>query len=710
MRRHGLGMLRVFLRQGKALRESAPVWEGATSCHPPTGLAKGIGALSGVHHTAWRASLRTGSDGGVGAASSLRETLRQLRTSVHAHPAGFVAQTSRKQTLRSLSMVPAARQGGISEGGRLVSQALVLAGLRMDRRSLALMFPAGILLVPSAVVHMLSRSRASDHVGLVDSAESSQSDLFDTSGGLLFKAKLFARAALLAVLFTPAMLLGLVAMQFKQAWVRQQFAILLHKTLEVAGPAFIKWGQWAAARPDIFPADLCDQLKKLHENAPSHDFVYTRRTVERAFGMPLDSVFLEFDPEPLGCGAVGQVHKAVLRPEVAEAIPEGVIPRQPGESLTVAVKVRHPSVRELINLDFKIMVAVARQVGKLSYFNWLPVEDTIKQFRTQLSAQVDFLHEARQLTRFRHNFRFWPNVTFPRPVYPWVSESVLVEEYVNGRSIAHYIEERERSLFETTKQTATSPVATTALESAQATGGIASAASPDEVTSPLCRSLAQVGLNIILKMFLVDNFVHADLHPGNIYVRAEPQEPSWWLMKQIYWLFPSLAKTPQVVLIDAGMTNELTQKDSRGLLSFFQALNNMDGAGAAQAMLQLARPVSEETGQAFTQELADLFNRAKASFSMDPLHDDYYNMGRGMKDSLDVLRKHRVSIESSVCSMIVTAITLEHMMWQLDPMLQVMDALDGVLRRLDLAQAFPAIAGIAERCVGIFGFKAFGSA
>ena len=40
---------------------------------------------------------------------------------------------------------------------------------------------------------------------------------------------------------------------------------------------------------------------------------------------------------------------------------------------------------------------------------------------------------------------------------------------------------------------------------------------------------------------------------------------------------------------------------------------------------------------------------------------------------------------------------------------QVMDALDGVLRRLNVAQAFPAIAGVAERMVGIFGFKAFGT-
>jgi hypothetical protein len=30
-----------------------------------------------------------------------------------------------------------------------------------------------------------------------------------------------------------------------------------------AGPAFIKWGQWAATRPDLFPTDLCHSLEQL---------------------------------------------------------------------------------------------------------------------------------------------------------------------------------------------------------------------------------------------------------------------------------------------------------------------------------------------------------------------------------------------------------------------------------------------------------------
>lgn len=35
-------------------------------------------------------------------------------------------------------------------------------------------------------------------------------------------------------------------------------------TLERAGPAFIKWGQWAATRHDLFPPDFCKSLEQLH--------------------------------------------------------------------------------------------------------------------------------------------------------------------------------------------------------------------------------------------------------------------------------------------------------------------------------------------------------------------------------------------------------------------------------------------------------------
>lgn len=58
--------------------------------------------------------------------------------------------------------------------------------------------------------------------------------------------------------------------------VRVQAATVVH----AAGPAFIKWGQWAATRPDMFPADLCRILAALQTGAPRHDFRYASAASE----------------------------------------------------------------------------------------------------------------------------------------------------------------------------------------------------------------------------------------------------------------------------------------------------------------------------------------------------------------------------------------------------------------------------------------------
>lgn len=85
----------------------------------------------------------------------------------------------------------------------------------------------------------------------------------------------------------------------------------LVKQMERAGPSFIKLGQWAASRADLFPAALCDLMSKLHSNGQPHSIKHTKRALERAFGMRFDEVFEEFDETPIGCGAIAQVSSSI---------------------------------------------------------------------------------------------------------------------------------------------------------------------------------------------------------------------------------------------------------------------------------------------------------------------------------------------------------------------------------------------------------------
>ncbi len=56
-------------------------------------------------------------------------------------------------------------------------------------------------------------------------------------------------------------------------------ALARRRTLERGGPAFIKWGQWAATRRDLFPPDLCVELEKLHTQAPAHGMRFTEAAI-----------------------------------------------------------------------------------------------------------------------------------------------------------------------------------------------------------------------------------------------------------------------------------------------------------------------------------------------------------------------------------------------------------------------------------------------
>lgn len=242
---------------------------------------------------------------------------------------------------------------------------------------------------------------------------------------------LLLRALYLAILFSPSIMMAPFAdsfgIQFRKMWLQ-----VVHRTLERAGPAFIKWGQWAATRPDLFPRDLCTKLSELHTKAPEHSFAYTRKTIEKAFGRKLSEIFENFEETPVASGSIAQVHRASLRFRY---------PGQQMKPMVVAVKVRHPGVGESIRRDFVIINSVAKISNFIPTLKWLRLDESVQQFAVFMMSQVDLAREAAHLSRFIYNFRQWKNVSFPKPVYPLVHPAVLVETYEQGESVSHYVDE-----------------------------------------------------------------------------------------------------------------------------------------------------------------------------------------------------------------------------------------------------------------------------
>jgi aarF domain-containing kinase len=88
---------------------------------------------------------------------------------------------------------------------------------------------------------------------------------------------------------------------------REQYWLeLVTSTLEMAGPTFVKLGQWASTRPDIFHPDSCFALSRLHHDVHHIPFDDAKRVVELAFNAKLSDIFSEFQREPIGSGCVAQ--------------------------------------------------------------------------------------------------------------------------------------------------------------------------------------------------------------------------------------------------------------------------------------------------------------------------------------------------------------------------------------------------------------------
>lgn len=242
---------------------------------------------------------------------------------------------------------------------------------------------------------------------------------------------LFFRISFLAILFSPALAMApfvdMFGIKFRKTWLH-----LVHHTLEAAGPAFIKWGQWAATRPDLFPNDLCTELAKLHSKAPSHSFAYSKRSIEKAFNRKLTDIFENFEETPVASGSIAQVHRASLR---------FLYPNQRLKNpIEVAVKVRHPGVGESIRRDFVIINLVAKISRFIPALNWLRLDESVRQFAVFMMSQVDLAREAVHLCRFIYNFRKSKNVSFPKPLYPLIHPAVLVETFEKGESVSAYLD------------------------------------------------------------------------------------------------------------------------------------------------------------------------------------------------------------------------------------------------------------------------------
>jgi aarF domain-containing kinase len=265
-------------------------------------------------------------------------------------------------------------------------------------------------------------------------------------------------------------------------------------SIQRLGPCFIKLAQWASTRPDLFPPSLVGRLVKLQDDvAVNHPKDTIEKTLTAAFGSKWREL-LELDEKPLGAGSVAQVFKGRLKKEMKSAVDSGVdmLGRKSAKlaelfpvGREVAIKMIHPHVEALVRTDMELLDILAWAMDKVPSLEILSLGETCRQFADTMNKQLDLRVEASNLVVFSQKFAKDTWAAFPSPIDGLISRNVMVETLFEGTPINNFL----------------------ALQGEEG--------SP---THALKMKLSDLGCRLILKMVFFDNFVHGDLHPGELFI------------------------------------------------------------------------------------------------------------------------------------------------------------------------------------------------
>eukprot|EP00930_Biecheleria_cincta_P097859 TRINITY_DN89547_c0_g1_i1.p1 TRINITY_DN89547_c0_g1~~TRINITY_DN89547_c0_g1_i1.p1 ORF type:complete len:576 (+),score=109.64 TRINITY_DN89547_c0_g1_i1:62-1789(+) len=434
-----------------------------------------------------------------------------------------------------------------------------------------------------------------------------------------YKKAYFAlkRSVFLMWAFAPFMYASTCLVLFKHdpSW-RDYWLEQMLQCTQRAGAAFQKFGQWLSMRPDMFPPDVIQVLSKLRADAPAHPPAVSRRLLKEQLGKDVEELFDEFREEPVASGSVGQVHRARLRPEHALDGPGGQL-------RDVAVKVQHPGVVDSAFMDLSIVWKVVEFSEKFLHMT-MPFDRG--DFDEVIQSQMDFTREAFNLQRFAQNFKAEACIRFPKVSARLVTSEVLLMTWADGNLISDIMED-----FDNAKPDVKGATHALAIEKAA-----------------FQRKLSSILYDMSMKMMVRDNFVHGDLHGGNILYSEGDSH---------------------VTVLDAGIATSL---DAPTMAPFGRFLNALC-SGQADHVVEYLQRFNESK---ISVNVANLKLDIQATMDkfMGPAHlrsDGPVNAADMFGEVMFSMQKHGMLLKGDVASTLFTISISEGLIRQLDPTFDV---------------------------------------
>lgn len=296
-------------------------------------------------------------------------------------------------------------------------------------------------------------------------------------------------------------------------WFREELsppAERIRRALEELGPIFVKFGQNLSTRRDLLPVDIADELARLQDRVPPFPGTLARSLLEKSYGAPLEQLFEFFDEQPLASASIAQVHAARLK-----------------DGREVVVKVLRPDIEKVIRRDLGLLYTLAELADRY----WpegrrLRPLEVVAEYEKTILDELDLMREAANASQLRRNFANSPLLYVPEVYWPHTRRNVMVMERIRGIPVSNIAELRRQGV--------------------------------DLV------ALSERGVEIFFAQVFRDNFFHADMHPGNIFV----------------------SPAGQYIAVDFGIMGALSPTDRHYLAENFIAFFNRDYRRVAELHVQ----------------------------------------------------------------------------------------------------------------------------
>jgi predicted unusual protein kinase regulating ubiquinone biosynthesis (AarF/ABC1/UbiB family) len=309
----------------------------------------------------------------------------------------------------------------------------------------------------------------------------------------------------------------------------------LASDLEAMGPTFVKLGQLLSTRPDLLPEPYLIALSRLQEDVEPFPFEDVECVVQEELGVRISKAFATFEPGPLAAASLGQVHRATLR-----------------DGRPVAVKVQRPGVQEEVRQDVEALGELAHladeftEAGRKYAFSTLMAE-----FQKALTAELDYTQEAENLAALADILEPFERIYVPKPITDYTTSRVLTMELVQGKSL-----------------------------------GSISALALQEING---RELLDDLFEAYLKQALVHGFLHADPHPGNVF----------------------LTDDGNLALLDLGMVLHLSEALRKQLTRMLIAITEGDDVEAVKRAEAMGSPHLKYDRKGLQREVGELLSIAQ---------------------------------------------------------------------------------------------------